>query len=90
MGEIATYKCSNLQCRLTLRLAGNFPVWDEAKANIMRYRSETFCSNCNKVVEYSGANACTVCDHEVAVNNIGRVCPRCSAGTFAMPLLSVL
>jgi hypothetical protein len=90
MGEIATYKCSNLQCRLTLRLAGNFPVWDEARKNIIRYRNETFCTSCNKVVEYNDANACTVCFAEVTGQNIGRVCPRCAAGTFTMPLLSVL
>jgi len=90
MGDIATYKCSNLQCRLTLRLAGNFPVWDEARENITRYRSETFCAKCNKVVEYTSDNACAVCNHAVVINNIGRACPRCAAGTFAMPLLSVL
>ena len=90
MAEIATFKCSNQQCRLILRLASNFPVWDEARTNITRHRSETFCTTCNKVTEYTGDNTCAVCASAVTVENLGRQCPRCKTGTFSMPALSVL
>jgi hypothetical protein len=90
MAEIATFKCSNRECRLTVRMAQDLPIWDEAKENITRYRSETFCIKCNKVAEYTANNTCTVCFAEVTAQNIGRSCPRCKAGTLAMPLLSVL
>ncbi len=89
MADIATYKCSNQQCRLTLRLATDFPVWNESKEVITRHRSETFCNSCNKVVEYANDNTCTVCTSEVTIKNMGRACPRCRTGIFSMPRLSV-
>lgn len=89
MAELATFMCSNRQCLLTLHMAHDFPVWDKARTAVVRHRSETFCTACNKVVEYADA-ACLVCSSEVVVENLGRPCPRCSSGTLAMPHLSVM
>lgn len=89
MAEIATFTCSNRQCLLTVRVARDFPVWDKARTAVVRHRSETYCTACKKVVEYADA-ACIVCQSEVVVENLGRACPRCAVGTFAMPHLSVI
>ncbi|HEV8666850.1 MAG TPA: hypothetical protein VN665_03325 [Candidatus Paceibacterota bacterium] len=89
MAEIATFTCSNEQCRLTLRLARDFPLWNESRTTILRYRSETFCTTCNKTTEYIDG-ACIVCADKVTAENLGRACPRCAKGAFAMPHLSVL
>lgn len=87
MADIATYRCSNRQCLLTLRMASDFPVWNEARTSIVRYRSETFCTACNKVVEYAG-DACVACASGVIAGNVGRACPRCAVGSLSMPHLS--
>ena len=89
MADIATYRCSNRQCLLTLRVASDFPVWNEARTSVVRYRSETFCTVCNKVVEYMG-DACAVCAGKVIADNLGRACPRCAVGSLAMPHLSAM
>ncbi len=89
MADIATFKCSNRQCLLTVHVANDFPVWDEARTTVVRRRSETYCTTCNKVVEYADT-ACTVCASEVVVDNLGRACPRCAKGSFAMLHLSAM
>ncbi len=90
MAEIATYTCSNRECRLTVRLAHDFPVWDDLRTTVTRHRSEAFCASCNKITEYTAAHACAVCGSAVAVELLSTACYRCKAGTFAMPKLSVL
>ncbi len=90
MAEIATFMCSNVQCRMTMRLAHDFPVWDATREFVTRHRSETFCITCKKVVEYTNENACTVCDSDVEIENYNRACPRCKTGTFTMPHLSIM
>lgn len=89
MADIAIFRCSNLRCLLTLHVASGFPVWNEARTSVVRYRSETFCAACKKVVEYAGS-ACAVCAGEVIVDNLGRPCPRCAVGSLAMPHLSAM
>jgi hypothetical protein len=89
MAELATFACPNLQCLLTFRVAHNFPVWDAAHASIVRYRSETFCAACNRVVEYEDG-ACAACSGTAVADNLGRPCPRCAKGSLSMPHLSAV
>lgn len=89
MAEIATFKCTNRKCLLTLYVARDFPVWDQARTAVVRHRSETFCIACNKVVEYAD-DLCAVCAGSVITENLGRACPRCTTGSFSMPHISVL
>ena len=103
MPEIATYKCSNYQCGLTLRLSKNFPVWHShtpkeirlrpghpsAGAFIERLRSESFCLNCKKVVEYAEPNTCKACEGPVEAEQLGAACPLCGQGVMMMPRLSL-
>jgi len=103
MSEIATYRCTNYLCRLTLRLSRNFPVWlthapkevrlapslASSKDFIERLRSETYCRACKKIVEYTAAGTCAVCEENIEVEQLGQSCPRCAQGVFTMPQLSI-
>ncbi len=102
MAEIATYKCSNNLCSLTLHLSRDFPVWHphtprelrspnplpHVTPYIIRYRSESYCPQCRKVVEYENA-ACVVCGSEVPLEHAGRDCYQCEKGILIMPTLTV-
>lgn len=103
MTEIATYKCPNIMCGLIFRLSRNFPVWhahtpkelrklpvsSSVRAYVARYRSESFCTRCRKVVEHTETNTCSLCDAEVHREHMGRACPQCRKGKLFMPWLSV-
>jgi hypothetical protein len=103
MAEIATYTCSNSRCKMVVRLSRDFPVWHvdtppqyrdlavapHAAPYVLRYRSESFCSTCFKVVDRTESNTCTVCTTAVVVDPMGHPCPRCNQGTLVMPQLKV-
>jgi ribosomal protein L33 len=103
MPEIATYRCNNYLCRLTLRLSRNFPVWlahtpyevrlkpraISSKTYIERLRSESYCRACKKVVEYTSDQACASCASKIETEQLGAPCPRCQQGVFTLPQLSI-
>ena len=103
MAEIATYLCSNLTCRLEMRLARDFPVWHNhtprelrtpavhpsARSYVARYRSESYCASCKTTVELTIEGTCAQCSSLVRSEHMGTLCPRCNVGTLSMPHLRV-
>lgn len=79
MAEIATYKCTNYRCLYTVRLS----------SGIMG-RTELFCFGCRKVTAQSHERPCDECGAQLHQKPLSRACPRCKAGTFAMPHISAL
>jgi hypothetical protein len=102
MAEIATYVCTNLLCRYTVRLSRDFPVWHahtpihlrklristEARPYIARYRSEAFCSPCKKTLD-ADDKACTTCASQTLLEMLSQMCPQCKKAEFVMPQLSI-
>lgn len=102
MAEIGTYVCDNRQCKYTLRLSRDFPVWKRetpwalrtpapapaALAFVERYRFEAYCAPCNGVVEHC-EGVCAQCASPVLTEHANHACPRCGVGTLSLARLTV-
>jgi hypothetical protein len=102
VAEIAIYQCDNQRCAQPLRLGRGFPVWKEetpkalrtpvpspeAAVFVTRFRSESFCTPCNKVVEIRDAS-CEHCGGAVLLEHTATTCPRCSDGSLSLTRLTV-
>lgn len=102
VAEIATYQCDNRLCAQPLRLGRDFPVWmseaprtlrtpvpsPEAAFFVTRFRSESFCTPCNKVVEIRDAS-CEHCGATVLLEHTATTCPRCSEGMLSLKRLTI-
>ncbi len=102
MAEIATYLCDNGKCVQFLRVAKQFPAWRpdtprnlrtplpsaEALAFVTHFRSESYCTTCNSVVDIV-EDTCTLCGNTLIEEAPGSTCPRCNAGTLSLTHLRV-
>ena len=105
MAEIATFRCSNYRCRLTLRMCKDFPVWhpdtpptvrttvspvDADRNFIVRYRTELYCRECRLLLADPADSNCPRCSSsELHSDQAGLPCVQCTEGTFAMVHLVV-
>lgn len=104
MSEIATYRCTDDKCRLTVHLSRQMPVWHpetptalrsldikpEAQQYVIGYRTEAYCHGCRKVQESNTENRCARCGESSApIEQAGLPCPQCKRGEFFMQHLIV-
>ena len=104
MAEIATYRCDNYRCRLTVRLCKDFPVWrsdaplegrsivpsPSHRPYVERYRSEIYCHHCRRVIADARDAACGSCGNaDLRNDQTGQSCVQCYTGVFQMIDLTV-
>ena len=104
MAEIATYRCSNYRCRLSVRVCKDFPVWradaplegrsvvpsSTHHAFVERYRSEIYCHHCRRVLADATDTSCARCGmSDLRTDQTGRPCVQCLSGVFEMAELVV-
>ena len=105
MAEIATFRCDNYRCRMTVRMCKDFPVWhahapsplraklyssDSEKEFVVRYRTEVYCRACRFLIADPTSAACPRCHGATLVaDQTGMPCVQCTQGTFAMVHLTV-
>ncbi|RJQ33757.1 hypothetical protein C4568_03850 [Candidatus Parcubacteria bacterium] len=104
MAEIASYQCTNLKCRFSMRVSREMPVWHPATPNGLRslsprpearqyitaLRSELFCHVCRKVIEHNGTMICVSCGaQDLREEQAGKSCAQCPIGVFEMTKLIV-
>ena len=102
MAEIATYQCNNGKCAQFLRVAKRFPAWrpdtprnlrtpvpsPEALEFVTHFRSESYCSSCNNVVDIT-EGTCPLCSSTIVEETPGSTCPRCNSGSLSLTHLRV-
>lgn len=104
MAQIATYRCTDKLCRLTIHLSQEMPVWHpdtprelraitvsaQAEPYVARYRSEAYCHDCRTIQESSADNRCRRCARGTApMEQAGLLCPQCKRGAFFIEHLIV-
>ncbi len=104
MAEIATYKCNNYRCLLTIRVCKDFPVWLENAPMqgrslvpsvdylpfVARYRSEIYCHHCKVVLTDASEATCNQCGNsDLNEDQSGRCCTQCLIGVLKMTALTV-
>src|SRR5665213_2021735 len=99
MAMIKTFRCTDYQCRFTVRIAQEFPVWHPqtpmqmkklpvpagSREYVVGYRSELFCRYCRKIVESNAELVCPHCERGgLYEDEGGRSCPQCLSGRLSI------